>query len=161
MSVRDTISLEAAKKSAAQYAAVFHEDLMKRHRAAMNCWECESFLQLGINTFDWLLRADRELRMLAFQTNSDVPSEIKEAIESNCRAWLEPCEFAEQWVLELARSGHRPENLDEFRRCCEEMRAIVEFFDSPTADAQLPGGLADLRNQAVEEQRNGETAEFF
>ena len=34
------------------------EELMAKHSQAMECRDCEAFLQMGIDAFHWILRAD-------------------------------------------------------------------------------------------------------
>lgn len=37
-------------------------DVMMAHHEAMECHDCEALVQLGIDAFDWVMRADSDIR---------------------------------------------------------------------------------------------------
>jgi hypothetical protein len=136
------------------------KDLMAEHREAMDCRDCETFLQLGIDAFHWLIRADRELRIALANGAEDAYSkEIADGFKVLCKAWLNPCEYANKWIAKQIEQQHSVENLAEFKKCCEEMEAIVEFNENGDSDG-LPLPIAHLRDEAISEFDNGQTAEF-
>lgn len=129
---------------------------MKSHREAMECLDCEAFLQLGIEAYQWLLRADQAIRRSVFEDAIEWPADLNGTLELLFRRWLDPCEFARQRISVQESRGYEVANKDEFLDCCEQVEAIVSSFD----DRQLPNGMAVLQDEALAEYRNGETAEF-
>lgn len=131
-------------------------DLMKQHHQAMDCRDCEAFLQLGIDAFTWLIRADRDIRSAAFDKKIEWGEQFDEAFEALFRSWLEPCGFADDWIKVQLQRGSSVDNLAKFRECCEQVEAIVESFQ----ETDLPEPMAKLRDDAVVRYHDGETAEF-
>lgn len=135
------------------------EDLMGRHFEAMDCRDCEAFLQLGIDAFGWLVRADQVAHAKAREDSvaEHQFAEIAESLRLLFRAWLGPCEFAENWIADQEAREYVVENAHRFREYREEVEAVVESFDS---EDLATDALIALRDKAVADYRNGETAEF-
>lgn len=153
----DDLTLRYAQQHVAHFR---DEDRVKRtHREAMDCCDCEAFLQLGIDAFDWLVRADTVIRQAIYRGVYAHDPQVEAVLQDLFRSWLEPCEYAEQWIQLQECRGSPVANLSKFRECREEVRAIVESFDN--GEETMPAPLADLRDQALEEHRNGQTSEFF
>lgn len=123
--------------------------------------ECAAFLQLGIDAFDWLGRADTAIRTSVLRGEMEYDAAIDDSLRFLYGMWLRPIPFAEQWAAEeLARSGAL-ENLDEFRQCCAEVRALLEEDAALPGELEsLPNDLAALRERAIESFRRGETSEW-
>ncbi len=136
------------------------EELMDRHNAAMECQDCEAFLQMGIESFDWIIRADNSLRAAAAAGKFAFTEEVDLAFKWLAKAWLKPCTFAEQLIRTQTERNFQLENLAEFQKCCEEMRAIVAFNEQGN-DEVLPEALMPIRNQAILELKHGQTSEFL
>jgi hypothetical protein len=150
-----------AFRTAKQHVQTFSDEssaLMKAHAEAMDCRDCEAFLQLGIDAFEWLMRADRIYRMDIYRGEGQHDATVENALRALCKAWLEPCAFADRWIEAQRTRGFVIDNLVRFRQCVDEMAAIVEAWDG---DTSLPQPIADLRDAAIIEHRNGETAEFI
>lgn len=130
--------------------------LIDAHREAMDCRDCEAFLQLGIDAFNWLVRADKLLRKAECANHAENAAKVHNCIQTLLIAWLETCDAANKWVREQLRRGFTVDNLDEFRKCEEEVRAIVDSFENDS----LTDAMCDLRDASLVEHRNGETAEF-
>jgi hypothetical protein len=154
----ESLVYRTARKHVENYARESN-DLMKAHQEAMDCRECEAFLQLGIDAFRWIIRADRVIRKAIYDRILEFDAEIDDGIRSMCRSWLAPCQYAEQWIAKQQERGYQIDNLGEFRECCEEMRAIVEAQDQGDGEP-LPIAMIKLRDKAIDEYRNGETPEF-
>ena len=155
----DSLVFRTAERHVSNYTRE-SSDLMAEHREAMDCRDCEAFLQLAIEAFRWLIRADLDLRIAAGEGIADYNASDDDRLRQLCRDWLVPCAYAEQWIARQLERGYRIENLAEFRMCCEEMRAIVKSFDDADGDP-LPPGLIELRDRAIEEHLRGETSEFI
>lgn len=149
-------SLKFAQDRVAEYA----QEVLAAHDEAMECRECETLLQLGIDAFNWLMLVDRQVREGMFQYGVAFDPGVDSAIKQLCRAWLKAGDAAEKRVeVHLAR-GFQVENLPTFRECCAEMAAIVESFDDAPA-MSLPPAMIDLRDGAVREHHDGQTSEFI
>ncbi len=130
-------------------------ELMKQHYEAMDCRDCETFLQLGIEAYDWLIRADIAIRKSIASGQADYDPEIERGLETLFREWLNPCDKVEQWIAVQHGRDYTVDNLDEFRKCREEVVAIVE---SLSEGDDLPVKIADLQDLAIGEFRDGNTA---
>ena len=130
--------------------------LIADHRRAMESLDCEAFLQLGIDAFDWLVRADQAIRKAVLAGCAEHNARTQQALESLFRAWLEPCALANKWVAKIEKQGHALDNLARFCECETEVRAIVRFLD----EDKMTDAMRALRDEAVSEHESGQTAEF-
>lgn len=135
-----------------------HEEVMREHHEAMECYECEDFLQLGIDAFHWLIRLDRRTRRAVLSGEVEHSEATDEELRNLFRRWLEACRDAHNSVRRQQQRGYDLENLGEFENCYEEARAIVDAFE--TVD-ELPQSFVALRDEALEDSRHGQTAEFI
>jgi hypothetical protein len=149
---------------AAQQHVRFYEqeadDVMAEHQEAMDCRDCEAYLQLGIDAFEWLIRADAAFRRGYANNEMEFDEEVALAFQELARLWLRPSARADNWAMTQIAKGFTIGNLDRFRICCKEMQAIVEFHETAPEEAQLPTPLASLRDQALTDYANGKTSEF-
>jgi hypothetical protein len=127
---------------------------MVHRREAIDCFDCESFLQLGIDAFAWLARADESIRKAIYAGQIEYDQEVDPAIAHLYQDWLRPCSHAEKWIATQESRGYNVSNVEEFRRCVEELQAIV------AANNEVAGELAAIRDQAVEENRAGTTTDW-
>lgn len=98
---------------------------MAAHREAMDCMDCEAFLDLGIDAFKWLARATNELRTQEVKGELEFPAD--EVIHELRQLWLGQSDYAERWIAVQHERNYKVRNLDDFRLCCEKMRhAILE-----------------------------------
>ena len=137
-------------------------DLLAKYRGASPDDDIEAFLQLGIESFHWLMRADRAARAQAARAEISDWSSTEADLRALCRHWSEASEFAGGWILQ---QGAEPvaANLKRFRECVAEMDAIAKFEshrDAAHAET-LTSPAVHLRDEALREYQNGETAEFF
>lgn len=156
---RDSLALRTARGHVDNYQTE-STNLMARHAEAMDCRDCEAFLQLGIDAFEWLMRADREYRAAMAAGQIDYNAEVDAALTELCRTWLKPCEYAQKWIALQKQRNYEIDNLAEFNNCCEEMRAIVAAEERLNQANALPTAIATLREEAVQEHSRGETTEF-
>jgi hypothetical protein len=133
------------------------DDLMRRHAEAIECRDCEDFLQLGIDAFKWLGRADRVIRSAVYRGVAEHDPSLDVALATLYAEWLRPCTFAERWIAQQESRGYRVDNLAEFRVCCEEVRAIVEANEGTLEN----DALVALRDDAIDAHRKGETIELW
>ena len=148
-----SVALRAARRQVTNFAEEC--EIIKIHQEAMECRDCEDVLQLGIDAFTWLTRADECIRRAVFE-GVEYDADTDAAIRELFQGWLRPCDAANQWIDGLLRKGYHPHNLDAFRTCEREVRSIVKAHD---ADA-MTDAMRDLRDRALAEHRDGKTAEF-
>lgn len=146
-----------AFRVARQHVRTFGDEVQRRHAEALECRDCEDYLKLGIDAFDWLIRADIAIREAVCKKEAEFEPEVDDALEAMMRNWLMTSEIASKWIELQLKRGYRVEGLERFRVCEKEVRAIVRFFDE---GEELPSRMADLCSRAIEEHENGETAEF-
>jgi hypothetical protein len=121
----DNFVLKLAHLRIHEYADDFG-DLMSRHEDAMECRDCEEFLQRGIESARFLFIAENIFRDADYRGISPYDDELRNAVESLYLAWFNPSEFADKWIDRLKTRGYVPDNLDTFRQTCESMRDAVE-----------------------------------
>jgi hypothetical protein len=137
------------------------EGRLREHHEAMECRDCEDFLQLGIDAFDWIVRADQLIREAAYRNVAGLDyAQAERAVRTLCEAWLKPCKQAQAIIAGQTERGFCIENLARFRKCCEEMQAIVKAQTS-TEEEVIPDPITQLRDDAIQEYRDGQTAEFI
>jgi len=152
----ESLALRLARQKVDSYTGEADE-VLRRHYEAMDCVDCEAYLQLGIDAFRWLLWADEAIRRAVLAGQAEYDRGVDDALRSLLVAWLQPCDFAEKWIQAQHDRGFEVDNAGEFRRCCEEVRAIVNSFE----DASLPDAMAKLRDQVLADYRDGKTTEFL
>lgn len=133
------------------------EKLMVEHRQAMECRDCEEFLQSGIEAFNWLAHADMTMRE-ASVLGLEVPQDTVSALETLYRVWLLPCAHAEEMIAKQRERGYEPSNIQEFRDACHKGRRAVAKLDAleileqthasaGVFDSAFWKGAAELPNQ--------------
>lgn len=121
----ENLALKIAHRRVHAYADE-SDELMQRHAEAMECRNCEAFLKMGIDAFKWVRRAEETIREADYEGISELTPEVQKALDLLYTAWMNPCEFAERWILSLANRGYVPENLEKFRNACEEAEGTIE-----------------------------------
>jgi len=123
----------------------------------MECYDCETLLQVGIDAFQWLVRADESIRRAVFSARLDYEAEqVQSAMELLLKAWLEPVPRVNQVISRQLDRGFALDNLDEFRECESQVRSIVDSLQEQV----LHDGLAAMRDSAAQEHLAGQTMEF-
>jgi hypothetical protein len=151
----ESIAFRAARQFVHSYQGEY-KDLMEEHGKAMDCWDCQSFLQLGIDAFNWITRTDQEIKKAIFEKRTEYDQNVDLAIASLYAEWLKPCEFAEQWIRLQKARDFKIDNLVQFQKCCEEARAIVECNEGILSNPNFIVAQED----ALEAYRKGETLGF-
>ena len=105
------------------------ERLMSDHRAAMECWDCESLLASAIQAYKILKIADELLREADYQGAETYTPETQRAVFDMHVAWLTTGELAQERIASLAAQGYVPGNLEEFQRTCDEVRDVVQQLE--------------------------------
>jgi len=139
----DLLAYRTARNSVRAFASE-GDEIVARNYQAEECRDCESFLQLGIDAYRWLRRADVQVRRAVAEGRLEASSSVDRAIEALFRLWLPPIEAANRWI-EMQRERHfAVENLEQFRQCERDVRAIVAEFDKLKAAADRVPPPEDL-----------------
>ena len=121
----DSLAFRTARNLIQSYRGEM-EDLIERHEEASACRDCEDFLQLGIEAYHWLIRADQAIRGAIYEGKIEYDADLEKTLAALYADWLKPCDYAERWIAATIGRGFAVEHLEEFGKCCEEVRAIVE-----------------------------------
>ena len=134
-------SIQVAERHVKEY--IDKDELMTLHQEAMQCRDCEDFLQAGIEAYNWLWRAETTAHE-AVRKGIPVSPDVVKAITALYRRWLRPCERAEAKIQEQLLNQHCPSNLADFRRVCDDVRKRVHAFDTYDAiDDAFTGRIFD------------------
>lgn len=144
-----SLTLRTAKGRIRNYNEA-SDGLMAAHREAMECRDCEAFLQLGIDAYAWLRRATKELRTSEIGLSSELTVESEAIVRSLRILWLQPCECAEEWVAIQHSRDFKVSNLEEFRDCCRKIRQMVEEDKKMQSLAEQVPSMEDLASIAVD-----------
>lgn len=120
----------------------------------------EILLQIGCDTFDFLIRADLDIHKLVAVGDEGVWRQLNDAIRSASRKWLASARGIKQFSIRMSANGIELPSLEKFLRCYDEMEAIINFESMENDDDILKPPMAILRDQATEEFRLGKTEPF-
>lgn len=149
----DDLAYRTASHGVQAFVDVANELSARQQRDAEQ-QECESYLQLGIDAFHWLMRADEHYRKAVFSKQLAYDPAFDAAFDHLCVEWLKPTDAAEAWLSSLAARSLSPPNAGEFQECVTEMRALL------AESRAVKGELAALRDNAIESYRAGDTDEW-
>src|SRR5438105_3210980 len=91
--MRDNLTYRTARSHVHTFSSEM-EELLARHVEAMECLDCERYLQLGIEAFEWLARAEADYnRKTSSETASHEP-DVEATIKALYRQWFRTCQGA-------------------------------------------------------------------
>ncbi len=158
MNASESLYAQQAKKHVANFEN--ESQVMRDQRAAMDCGDCDAVLHMGVEAFGWIIQADNLYRRELYDDKVEHSPGFEDALELLFVAWLRSCEFINPWILKVQEAGYHLDHLEKFRKCEAEVRAIVGFH-TPDRDHVMTDALRLLRDQAIAEHHNGQTAEFI
>jgi hypothetical protein len=154
----EVVAIEMARRRVTSFLDYSRcDNVMEHHKEAIDCYNCEAFLQMGIDAYHWLTRADELIRRCVAEGHEEFDENINEALRLQFRKWLIPCRCAHDWVDVQHQRGLDVDNVGEFLKCEAEILAIVTSFDCAP---RLSDEMSRLRDEAIEEFEDGKTAEF-
>ena len=71
--------LQTAKRHVKHF--VDESNVMRDHHEAMDCFDCQAFLQLGIDTYDWIVRADQVIRSAELSSQMEYDPSTHQTID--------------------------------------------------------------------------------
>jgi hypothetical protein len=92
----------------------------------MECRDCEDWLWKGINSLRQLVDAETLMRNADSEGLLDFDDELRGGLDAIYRVWLGTCAGADKWIESLNSRGLVPDNINEYRKSCEEAKSIVE-----------------------------------
>ena len=138
---------------AARQIEMISEQWKANHLNAMACWEFGDLLLYCVEAFDRINREDEGYRQEVFNGNAEHSGEIEEAHGNFYVKWYSACKPFEATLANYQQDGHVVEYADRFLQCLRETEGILTddatFFADDT--------LADLRDQAIDDHKKGET----
>jgi len=134
------------------------DKVVKDHHEAMDCRNCEEYLCAGIESYHWIMRADESIHSALYDGEIEADSEAFTKLQELLLMWLDACRATKVWAEENVTKGYDVDNLDEFRVCLKEVEAIVKSF---TEEPILTDPMRELRDQAIQEHKDGKTVEFI
>jgi hypothetical protein len=153
----ESLGLRITRNQAAEY----EEIVIQQSREACRCRDCESTIKLGVQVFDWIVDLDEDYRRDLFAGKGEYDKSLESDLEVLLRGWHRRCAEVIAWAEENIRLGFEVSNLDQFRDRCEQAKAMVASLDKAKNGNIMSEPLITLRDQALEDYRNGQTAEFF
>ena len=100
--------------------------ILQAHTEAMDCRDCEDYLRLGLQAFNWLRTACKHIAEDIHSGQGVFNEELEQSITELYANWLEPCAEAEEWAAQQEHRGYTVDTATEFRGCCQEARDILE-----------------------------------
>lgn len=137
--IMDLIEIRVARTQVRLYTSVLplHSiDPRQPAKTLRPTASCEDILQLGINAFEWLKRTEKRWIEGIQSGTVQYDPEMQEAFDGLFEAWLSPCDRAKAKIAGEMSIGRVPENLEIFRRCCDEADRIVAQRSREHSDAQ-------------------------
>ena len=147
-----------AEKRIAEYVGCSQYDsVVEASRLAVDCMDCEAFLDCGIRTFEFVMHVDERIREAIITEKIAYDEDVDQAILQLIKAWLGTVPDAMRWIERCERGHYTVANRGEFMKCIAEAEAIAKYDPSQP----MPHALEVMRDQALIEQRNGHTLESF
>lgn len=156
---------EFASRAIARGQLAEYDRILADHAEAEDCGTCESYLELGVQVFHWIIKADQDYRRELYQTPAAHSEAVERELETLMRRWHARCQAMLAWAERQVSRGFQVAHLEEFRHCTDEAAAIVESFDESIGNDEsgkevMPTPLILLRDQALLDHQYGETSEF-
>lgn len=146
------LTLRTAEKHVKNYEQ--ESAVVQDHDEAMECLDCEAFLDLGIDAFSWLQRATKAVRKAALHTDHEMIEAAENSRRASRKAWLGPCDMAETAAARRIARGFALPNLQKFRDCCDAMRQLVDNEDKRNEHLARVLSTETLSKMAVDPPRD-------
>lgn len=133
------------------------EQWRQNHDAAMQCRDFELLLKLGIDVYETLGRLDTAVSAAALRGERGQAD--LEAVDDLYRIWLALTSAAavELRLSEFEQAGFHVEFSKAFRTAHREVQGIL----TPDAEFFRGDDLADIRDDAIDSHRRGETDDLI
>ncbi len=156
--VSEGLALETANLFLGHFSAT-----ATRSQEELNRDDCDLFLRIGVEAFEWLCEADTEYHRRIYAAPDSIDAEHTIATLAGLfRRWLEKQDIAEAWIAKVQHNGLPLENLEKYRECCRNAAAIVRHWDADFSEGEeLSAPMATLMDEAIQEHLDGKTAEFL
>ncbi|MEM1225890.1 MAG: hypothetical protein AAGJ40_09335 [Planctomycetota bacterium] len=141
-----------------RYVSNSHDALMAESHQAVDCLNCEAWLQNGIDLFKYLLKADECIRWASCEVDGfESQGEDVLAIISECLVqWVVTSRQMLDWIRKCEDNGYQVDFKDEFLECLKEAESILDS----NGKKEIPEELQSARDDAIREFEAGETQPF-
>ncbi len=103
------------KELAERHTKSFHDSVMHDHQDAMQCFDCEEMLEMGIKAFKTLVRVEKLFRDADAEEILEFTDELEQWMCNSYVHWMSPVDVAEELIRRTVSTGFTPSNLEEFR----------------------------------------------
>ena len=138
-----------------------YEEIVQASKVGCDCQDFEACLKVGIQWFDWIIAADERYRSALYDGKASYDKGTEDALERYLRNWHQKSAIVLDRAAHYGSLGFELSGLAEFQRRCEEAAAMVDSLDESEHDGIMSEPLIILRDQALHEHRNDQTAEFI
>jgi hypothetical protein len=149
-----------ARAQLALYDRIMSDRILANDAEAEDCATCESYRELGVQVFHWIIKADQDYRRELYRDPATHSEAVERELEALMRRWHARSQAMLTWADRQIARGFQLAHLDDFRHCAEEAAAIVKSFDDTSGTHVMLPPLILLRDQALIDHQNGETSEF-
>lgn len=154
MEMKSNSALNVVRSAIGSYKSEA-EEWKRNHHEAIQCYDFEDFLQVGIGLFHAITEFDERHRGRVLAGDVEFDPGHSHEIRSAYTWWLEPCDDITAHLTMLRQKFGDVKNAEEFLSLCREARGIVtddvEFFSNEA--------LVALRDEAIDEHKAGMTSE--
>ena len=158
---RESLELKIARSQADEYGGIIQRNIVELSDEACDCRDCEAVIKFGIQHFDWLMAADERYRSDVYAGKQQYSKKMEDALAYLVLRWHEQCGAVLEWAARHKRLGFDVAGLEEFQTRCDESAAIISSLQQAEGSKMMSDPLILLRDKALEEHRDGQTAEFF
>jgi hypothetical protein len=132
------------------------EKWKKDHEDARDCHVLELLLRIEVGHMGGINELDNRLRSLVLRGEAD-PAEAERVVTHLYQHWLRGAdEILMPLLSQLEAKGYRVEGAEDFRAAYRQVKGILTPDDEFFAD----GRLVELRDNAIDAYRRGETEEW-
>ena len=132
------------------------DEWKRDHDEAMKCYDFEDFLLIGIGLFNAITDFDERHRARVLSGEIEFDPDHGELVRHAYSYWLEPCDDIAAHINKLRAEFGEVKNSEKFLSLCREAKGIL------ADDANFFSGeaLVKLRDEAIDEFRDGESLEY-
>jgi len=131
------------------------EEWKRDHDEAMECFDLERTLCLGIFIYDTLIKLDEEVRVGFLKGTAPFDPQYEKDIEALFEWWLKPCEAVEEKLRKFIARFGSVDRAEEFRK----RHAEAKWAKMPLGEIVDHPKMVELRDKAIDDLRAGKLNE--
>lgn len=118
-----TVYRAATRQVRAYCESVPTSSVIAEHQQAMECYELEDLLRVGVQLYDHFVWLDEQWRLRMARGETAYSEEVDQALTQLFDWWGQPCSQVEAHITRMEELGFQVTGADEFRARCAEFRA--------------------------------------